>query len=252
MHITDILPTMAAVANITVTDDTIDGINQWNTISISEPTKRREIFYNIETALSISALAVDGWKIVNGSENLDYAGWFGSSGRHVNTTFEGYLSTVLDSIAAKNLPELDSEVIKKLMKKSATECNRNSPVTNCNPKLAPCLFNIIDDPCEMNNMAEAHPEKLVELINELNRHFQLMVPSLRKSSDPMSDPKYHNNTWSWWRADDESDENVDESNDVQTLILYILVVILLILLFSLLLRKKHSHIKRQKTQNGSK
>jgi arylsulfatase A-like enzyme len=36
MHVTDLLPTLAAIANITIKDSSIDGVNQWETISIGE------------------------------------------------------------------------------------------------------------------------------------------------------------------------------------------------------------------------
>lgn len=208
MHITDILPTMASIANISISDESLDGINQWKTISEKEPTKRNEILYQIESVLGFSGLMIDGWKLVNGSENLNFSGWLGGSGDYMETSFEEYLNMLEHSIAFKSLPNIESKVIKELMRKASTMCNKNIPVTKCEPRTSPCLFNIIDDPCEMNNLAESYPEKVDYLLNGLKRYSEVMVPSIRRFSDPLCDPKNFNNTWNWWRKDDANDEIV--------------------------------------------
>ena len=225
MHITDILPTMASVANISITDESIDGINQWETISKKKPTERNEILYQIESVLGFSGLMIDGWKLVNGSENLNFSGWLGGSGEYMETSFDEYFGMMESSHAFKSLPKLESKVIKDLMKKSSTMCNKNSPVTKCNPRSSPCLFNIIDDPCEMNNLAESYPEKVEYLFSGLKRFSKVMVPSIRKFSDPSCDPKNFNDTWNWWRKDDASDDVMipDIQNDMNMKIIICII-----------------------------
>ncbi|XP_070492237.1 arylsulfatase B-like [Chironomus tepperi] len=261
MHITDILPTMASIANISINDKSIDGIDQWKTISQKEPTNRTEILYQIESVLGFSGLMIDGWKLVNGSENLNFSGWLGGSGDYMETSFEEYLSMIENSSAFKSLPQMESQVIKELMRKASTMCNKNIPVTKCNPKSSPCLFNIIDDPfdfsavlnpetnrtlhavvlqshpCEMNNLAESYPEKVEFLLSGLKRYSNVMVPSIRKFSDPSCDPIHFNNTWNWWRKDDANDGVVvqDVQEDIYMKIIICIVGLSLILTGSFIL-----------------
>lgn len=203
MYITDILPTMAAAANIKFNLDRLDGVNQWRTITDDEPSTRKEILYNIEPVFGFSAIVNDGWKLVNGSVNLNNTNWFGSSGENANLTMERYIDIVLNSETAANLPKLSENVIKELYEKSITKCDTISPVTNCNSKESPCLFNIIEDPCERNNLADIFPEKVQFLSLRLSKHVSEMIPTRRKPSDPNCDPEFHNLTWTWWLGEDE-------------------------------------------------
>jgi len=215
---------MASIANISISDESLDGINQWNTISKKEPTERNEILYQIESVLGFSGLMINGWKLVNGSENLNFSGWLGGSGDYMETSFEEYLDMLENSSVFKSLPDMESKVVKDLMRKATIVCNKNTPVTKCNPKSSPCLFNIIDDPCEMNNLAESYPEKVEYLLSGLERYSEVMVPSIRKFSDLLCDPKNFNNTWNWWRKDDANDDLVpDVQDDIQMkIIIYII------------------------------
>lgn len=41
-----------------------------------------------------------------------------------------------------------------LRKQSEVSCFFDSSFTECDPLTSPCLFNVIDDPCEFNNVAK--------------------------------------------------------------------------------------------------
>lgn len=113
MHVTDLIPTLAGAANISIQADDLDGVNQWETISAGEPARRSEILYNIENVLGYSAIVKDGWKLVNGSERMDYADWFGSTGSD-NIGIRAYGQQVMLSEAARSLPPLYGELIRRL------------------------------------------------------------------------------------------------------------------------------------------
>lgn len=197
MYITDVLPTMASAAKIPINVRNLDGVNQWQVITEDLPTIRKEILYNIESVLSFSAIMNDGWKLVNGTENMKNIGWLGNSGNDSNITFENYAEKVLDSEVAQNLPSLTLKEIKIIQEKSTVECG-NSTINKCNPLESPCLFNILDDPCERHNLAHERPEKLKFLLARLSHHISELVPSRRAAVDPMCDPKLHNYQWTWW------------------------------------------------------
>lgn len=246
MYITDILPTMAAAANIEVKDEKLDGVNQWKTISENVPTTRKEILYNIESVLGFSAIVNDGWKLVNGSENIKNSDWFGSAGSDTKITFDEYIDDVRNSEAAINLPKLSVNEIKILRRNSTTKCDNFTAVTKCNPLESPCLFNIINDPCEKNNLAETHPEKVKFLLSRLSHHITEMQPTRRKPSDPKSDPKFHNLTWSWWLNDNRCEMKKHSDNN-EVFIYLICIIFLTIVLFISL--KKMKVVQRSNTKN---
>lgn len=234
IHITDILPTMAAAANIKINDGKLDGVNQWETITENMKSARSEILYNIESVFGFSAIMSDGWKLVNGSENIKNADWFGSSGENAELSFKDYIEEVLNSETAKSLPKLSKSEIEEMFKNSTVECGELTSSEKCNPLKSPCLFDIVNDPCEMNNLAKSHPERVEILLSKLSHHINQMVPSRRKPSDARSDPKYHNSTWTWWLDDENGKNKVENEMDVT---IYIICAIFFGFIFFVTIRK---------------
>lgn len=199
IYVTDILPTLAAAANISI-DRKIDGLNQWKTISEGFPSPRQELLYNIEDVVGYSALFHEGWKILNGTENMNYSGWLGLTEFNDNdVSFESYFEKLSDSLSSNSLPELVNEDVKDLRYDATVKCNPRKFAISCDPTEKPCLFNIIDDPCEQNNLASSHPIKVEFLLSRLTEHLDELVPTMRREIDPSCDPKRFNNTWTWWQ-----------------------------------------------------
>lgn len=246
MYVTDVLPTLAAAANIDINDNSIDGINQWETISSGAPSSRKEILYNIENVFGYSAIMSDGWKLVNGSENINNSDWFGSSGEEdVNVSIKSYIKNVMDAEASKSLPELNFESVKALRKQATVTCNEKLEGIKCNPLIAPCLFNLIEDPCEQNNLADSQAIKMEYLISRLNKHIKETVRPMRVFSDPNCDPKNFNNTWNWWQEDGTKNLNDIEENS-RHIFNYILCSICLIIILSTLFvtcKQEHRSMK---------
>lgn len=188
---TDLLPTLAAVAGIKVEDKSLDGLNFWDSISRGTPSPRKEMLYNIEQVLGFSAVVNNGWKIVNGTENANNAVWMGASGSDfLEHGIESYAKTVFESESAKFLPSLDLETIKSMRERATVYCGNTA--TYCNANKAPCLFNINEDPCELNNLADSHPNELNFMLKRLEHHLSNLVPSRRRFTDENCDPKYFN------------------------------------------------------------
>lgn len=207
MYVSDVLATLAGVANIKIDDNSLDSINLWETISSGAPSGRKEVLYNIENVRGYSALVHDGWKLVNGSENINNSNWFGRSGlEDVVVSFKSYAKDVVESEASRSLPTLNLESVKRMRDEATVKCNAGTRTTECNPLVAPCVFNIIDDPCETNNLADSHPAKLDFLVSRLNKHIDEIYTNQRKPSDPKCDPKNFNYTWTWWQ-DEEIEDN---------------------------------------------
>lgn len=241
MYVTDVLTTLASLANIKLDDKSLDGVDQWDTISTGALGSRNEVLYNIENVSGYSALTIDGWKLLNGTENIKNAGWLGRSGlEDVSVSFKSYTKDIQDCEASRSLPALNMESVKIMRDKATVKCDDNRRFVDCNPTVAPCLFNLLEDPCEMNNLASSHSAKLNFLLDRLNKHISDMIPIQRKFSDPNCDPKNFNNTWTWWQ---EGETDNDESGDTSNFVLCLIVIATISCLFLVIYNKKSSGLK---------
>lgn len=158
-------------------------------------------------------LIADEWKLVNGTV------------RRFNGTFDNFLGVVeefptpksyTNSILTSNVgkvlekSKLSAKKILNLRKSATIACNENhNPINKCDLMTKPCLFNIINDPCERRNLAETYPEVLQVLLKRLKDLSSSAVPVRRTFvSDRQSDPNLHNRTWASWIADTAWNYNV--------------------------------------------
>lgn len=78
-------------------------------------------------------------------------------------------------------------------------CGDKPPEANpCLPLKGACLFDIDNDPCEYDNLAEKLPQVVEELLELLSWYNSTSVPPLNAPIDPMSNPKYWNYTYTNW------------------------------------------------------
>lgn len=245
MHVTDLLPTLAEAAQIKITDKSLDGMSQWDTITNGSPSPRQELLYNVENIFGYSALMSNGYKIVNGTENIKNANWFGSSGTEfVNVSFKSYVKDVLESDASKSLPQLDFDSIKELRNVATVKCVDNRNANSCDPLKAPCLFNIIEDPCEQNNLAGIDQVKLNVMRAKLEVYIQETIPTRRRFTDDNCDPINFNNTWNWWQEDTQKEINIDWRIRNYYIIAWCALLLICVLTLTLInLRSKNNGIR---------
>jgi hypothetical protein len=88
-------------------------------------------------------------------------GWYGPSGRGDSAVYEPY--QVMTSQAGRALARvgttLTPAILQALRNEAEVICNSVSLYTRagraaCKPLIAPCLFNIRNDPCEQTNLAD--------------------------------------------------------------------------------------------------
>ena len=206
----DLLISLTSAAGIKINSNGLDGINQWPTINAGVMTLRTEIVYNIDTVFGFSALEYRGMKIVNGSlANGIFDDWLGNSGN--NGTSENtdlYAKTVLESLAGAGIKSLHRKnkqltisEITRLRKSATVKCNYTNPRILCNLNAAPCLYDIINDPCEQNNLADLLPLKMTFMKKRLEKWITKVVTTRRKSADPACNPVNFNGNWNWWQPD---------------------------------------------------
>lgn len=195
-------------------DESIDGHNVWPALSLELDSPRNDVLGHLDDAIGYSAYIKDHWKYVNGST---YGGNFDDWLNEVDDTethssFENYGKSVLQSEAgialhpysyslqrgrSHKMSEMDANSIRAA---SVVSCNvvSNEVYEECNPLQAPCLFDIVADPCERRNLAAVQTEIIKMMEDAVDRYRHSAAPPRNRPSDRRSNPANFNNTWTWW------------------------------------------------------
>ncbi|XP_067626465.1 arylsulfatase B [Eurosta solidaginis] len=206
MHIVDWVPTLLSAVtgaadgaqpqNITTA---FDGVSIWKALSHDEASPRKTILHNIDDISGSAGLTSGDWKVVIGT-NYDnmWNGWYGPPGLRNITSYDFKAlqrCPVSEALASLNMTPSVAQVIR--MRSAATvNCVMTAPPSACfYLERKPCLYNVKHDPCEYYNVAEANPNILKDLLDELNRFNETAIPPGNKPDDPQGDPRLHNNVW---------------------------------------------------------
>lgn len=162
---------------------------------------RREIV-SVDDVSGYSSFIYDNMKIVNGSwANGAYDIWLGSNNNsNISLTNPSYIQRVQQSEVSKAIFPVISSLITRLRSQASVKCGITQG-TQCNPLQKVCLFNLTNDPCEYNNIADRFPDTVKDLQERFNNEMKKLIPSRRKLSDPACNPKNFNFNWNWWQLD---------------------------------------------------
>lgn len=238
MHVTDLLPTLATAANVSLQgyEVDLDGIDQWDSLTSGFPGPRQNILHNIDPIFNYQIYVEDGWKLVQGTTLNgtydDFLGGFIEPEARINHTYYYELveGSVTNQILAKYGKSLDPITVDSLQKQAHVICQRRlANATECTPLNSYCLFDLNEDPCENNNLAELFPEIVQRLKNRIDFYAQTAVEPRNKPADPMADPRYYNNTWTYWQ--DETPTFPPPTTIRQSLVGRMFVWVLLVSLF---------------------
>lgn len=192
----------------------IDGQNIWSALSLEQDSPRNEVLGHLDDAIGYSAYIKGHWKYVNGSTyGGQYDEWLNEVDEtETHSSFENYGKSILQSEAGMafhpysyslqkgrhhKMTEMDAN---KIRASSIVSCDveSNEVYEECSPLHAPCLFDIIADPCERRNLAATRSEVVTMLEDAVNRFRQSASPPRNRPSDRRSNPANFNNTWTWW------------------------------------------------------
>ncbi|XP_047036030.1 arylsulfatase I-like [Helicoverpa zea] len=191
-HLVDWMPTLirAAGGDVSVLKN-VDGIDLWEALSKDLPSHRNIIVHNIDDIYGSAAITVNNWKLHKGTNyNGSWDFWYGPSGREGTYDFD-LLNKSYAAEAINKISKMPSQQKITSIRDAATiRCNESIPITECKPLQAPCLFDIIEDPCERRNLATEKPEILQSLLTELSRVNATAVPPNNKPMNPAADPKF--------------------------------------------------------------
>jgi hypothetical protein len=161
IHVIDLLPTLVNASNLKWrTKDRIyvDGINQWHALNTND--EERLDVYGENFYIS------NYWKLTFGAADRNN-GFYGSINNEdmesdKDTTrfdFDTYVNSVFASDIHSTLDEIPPQKIRFLRSRAKLHCNLNDvdesvvQTIKCS-RSDPCLFNLLEDPCEFDNKRE--------------------------------------------------------------------------------------------------
>lgn len=219
MYVADWLPTLTSLAGVRIPLNTnLDGINQWRSLSQNSPGLRDEVVHNIDPKTPYVSYMFDGWKYVNGTRNPLRDIWMGDIPTDENPDASLYFQVLQNSDTWKSLKKFSRQRIRsqdvyRLRDGATIRCKKTflpnvwHPV--CEPKVAPCLFDVLVDPCEQFNLANSHKKKVRQLQSRLAIIQRSVVYPINQPLDPRCDPELYNDLWTYWLDIIDEQSNLD-------------------------------------------
>ncbi|XP_049518998.1 uncharacterized protein LOC125943591 [Dermacentor silvarum] len=155
----------------------IDGVNQWQSLTLGAPWPRKEVLYNIDPVWGQSAIRGERFKIMEDPQQHGVP----------------QLRVVLSCFHGKTLEtpkELPDAVLTEIMIQGGEYCH---------PSMGPCMYDLENDPWERVNIYRPdHPEymKLRARLDELKL---TMKTPLIGTPDPRADPLRRDGIWESWQ-----------------------------------------------------
>jgi arylsulfatase B len=82
-------------------------------------------------------------------------------------------------------------------------------VSPCVPSQGPCLFDLTNDPCELNNIAASYPSMLALLQAKIQVYNQTYVDPHIQPIDPAADPALWDGNWVPWKDPQPLDNPIE-------------------------------------------
>ncbi|XP_072160938.1 arylsulfatase B [Bemisia tabaci] len=217
MHITDWLPTLYSAAGGDASSlEGLDGTDQWDfLLDVTQADPKNEFLVNINEDLNDWAVVKNEWKLIHVNTSTPFSFSQLYYGEHGRNRTEYSLKMVTDSPTSKNLRKdqpfgklwdeyMDRrstlDITRTMLCAERIAASETSdpffPRDRCSG--APCLFNIHQDPCEFDNVAEDNPEIVEEMLHQLEGYRSGSVKIQNHPFDPASDPEKWGGWWAPW------------------------------------------------------
>ncbi|GAU92446.1 hypothetical protein RvY_04524 [Ramazzottius varieornatus] len=199
-HSSDWLPTLYEAAGGDLNDLTphkLDGMSQWKSIQSGlNYGPRKELPNNIDSLGHQYAMLYEDqygglYKVIGGNVmDNSYLGWWAPEGTNAGRNDE--------------VPDW------KTWTPVAVNCNfpEGIEVNPCRPNVSDCLFDLTNDPCELNNIAESYPAMLKLIQGKIQGYNASSYPAAIKGYDPASNPDNWEGWWVPWKDPQPWDEGV--------------------------------------------
>lgn len=221
IYVSDWLPTFAKIIGVPI-DGNVDGTDIWSALSRDLPSPRKDLLCHYDQMVPYKSYIQGDYKYVSGStHNGKYDYWihFNNETEENEHFKQNYASEILASDVGRALSKfvishvkskyksnatISRDDINKLRLKARVTCKGRTPPSSGNPSavcdtiVAPCLFDLRNDPCETTNLASTMPKLLSQLELAVNYYGQIAKQPRNKPGDLRSNPAYYNGTWTWW------------------------------------------------------
>jgi arylsulfatase B len=199
-YVADLLPTLGTLSNAKFKcSGKIEGIDQSKMLKTNSVGQRKDVV-TFDDLLGYSSYIYNSYKIVNGSFPAGANEGFLGTNDNSNYNQIEYLSSVLSSKAAIAL-NLRPTFINLIRSSAKIRCGNLKTKTPCSLQNGPCLFDIINDPCEENNIANERADILRKMQDMFEKKISDRVPPRLQPTDYNSDPMFFDYTWNWWQND---------------------------------------------------
>jgi len=182
MHAIDWYPTLLEAANIPISNNKqLDGISMWPLIQygqINDNMNNRNIITNVDSrdcTLNVcgSLIYHNQWKLIYSTNHVSPNSWDRSFPLDSNNSLPWNCG----------------------MAPNSTDDSMNQICAS-----NPCLFNLLDDPCEYEDVNDNYPQLTQFLIYQLQLAYNESVESnaVNECTDSSCNPAMFNNTWTPW------------------------------------------------------
>lgn len=199
MHLTDWLPTFYSIAGGDAAMlARLDGQNMWEHLSQGKRSARVEMLYNYDDMNSnSSALRDTRYKLVLDGSGVLRPRQRAPGGRRPCEDLDGLLAQSAVAGVLKDFYKEDHlDFPSNWRRRAAVTCGQH-PVQNISSSHV-YLFDILADPCELNNLAGSLPAVVASLKERIDVYGAAAMPSVTKPSDPAGFPENNNGIWAPW------------------------------------------------------
>lgn len=200
VHISDWVPSLLYAIGHTINDTKLNGHNIWQALSLNIDSPRTEVVHIDEPRVSYIH---NNWKYVKDVVPNQYDTWLSEiNSTEMYPSFINYAQTLLTSdvgtvLRAYTHHALSPDKIKNVRQQSRVVCT-DKKFVKCKADIQPCLFDIIRDPCERNNLATKYLDVLHTMEEHVEKWYKKVIQPRNKPADPLADPRYHEFNWTWW------------------------------------------------------
>ncbi|XP_055337737.1 arylsulfatase B-like isoform X2 [Paramacrobiotus metropolitanus] len=173
-HITDWLSTFYRLGG-GIPLRNMDGLDIWDSLSHATPSPRTEIVLQIDPVWKEYAIRLNQYKLV-----------WGSNLRNNNRIDDWYI------------PETGIQENLVVDSPGALSCGQLKNDRPCDASVAPCLFDVVQDPCEYNNLAEQLPDVVDLLLGKIRKYNATAAISQNVPLDPKAKASLNNGLMQPW------------------------------------------------------
>ncbi|XP_077531163.1 arylsulfatase I-like isoform X1 [Haemaphysalis longicornis] len=204
MHFVDWLPTLYHLAGGNVDDlGSIDGVNQWETLSRGAPSKRRELLLGFSVLTNTGAYRSGRYKLVVSPSDGSWDEFREEPPGNVSLAID-LNQLMADSAVAQTLAKFYNTgtppAAKPEWRQYASVCCGSELGSNFRTADSPYLFDVVSDPCETKNLAGERGDLVASLREKLFAAASITVPTAENIMEANSIPECNNCVWGPWEG----------------------------------------------------